>query len=389
MTAREKFSRAVSLEPGAGAPEWEFAYWNDTVDRWYGEGLPLTRRPSRLAHAQWVAAEACPGPDVFFDRAFSDIDVRTCFGFDEGARVVGVSMGPEPPFPEQRLDEDEETFTMRSGDGKVLRIRKDGRSMPAFLDYPVKNRDDWEQMKTRFDPGSPGRFADGWHGLRSEYAARSFPLQMGGGNFCGFFSILREMLGLERVLYSFYDEPDWMREMLGFFEGFYCSLYEEVLADTDVDYVLFWEDMCFRNGPLVSPRIFRELISPCYRRTIDMLRARGVTHFFVDTDGNPEALLPAFIEAGVNGMYPFEVQSCPDLVDLARAYPGFVFMGGIDKKALAAGPAAIDRELQKARCLLERGGYIPYTDHAVPPDVPFGHFTYYRKGLKKLLGNEA
>lgn len=379
----------MEFTPGYTPLDWEFAYWNDTVDRWYSEGLPLTRRPARLTHAQWVAAEGCPGPDVFFDRTYYDVDVHNHFGFDEGARVVGVSMAPVPAFSEERLEEDLETVTMRSGDGKTLKIRKDGRSMPAFLAYPVKTKNDFEEIKFRFNPDSEERFADEWPLLKKQYAGRTFPLQLGGGNFCGFFSILRELLGLEPVLYSFFDEPDWVRGMLAFFENFYIHLYEKVLSETEIDYVLFWEDMCFKNGPLISPDLFREFIQPCYRRIIDMLKGYGVKWFFVDTDGNPEALLPCFIECGINGMYPFEVQSCPDILSLGKKYPGFIIMGGIDKKALAAGPCAIDWELEKARLLVTRGGYIPYTDHAVPPDVSFEHYSYFRNELKKILRKES
>jgi len=60
--------------------------------------------------------------------------------------------------------------------------------------------------------------------------------------------------------------------------------------------------------------------------------------------------------------------------------------GGVDKRALAAGPDAIDRELERIRPAVEAGGCIPAVDHSVPPDVSWENFQYYLKRRAELLG---
>lgn len=389
MTSRENFLQTLQFNAAVPPLQWEFAYWYDTIQRWYGEGLPKKDPPEELPHLQWVAAEGCPGPDIFFERKYTDRDVKNFFHFDEGLRSVGVDLTPKPAFEEKIIQEDEETLTFLNGEGKTLKVRKDGTSMPAFLEYPVKSKSDFEEMKERFNPDSPERFPREWPELVKEYASRNFPLQLGGGNFCGFFSIIREMMGLEDAIFAFYDDPEFVRSMLLFFTDYYINLYERVLADTDVDYILFWEDMCYKNGPLIGPDLFREFIQPCYKRAIDLFRERGVKHFWVDTDGNPEMLLPLFIDAGITGMYPFEVQSGIDIRQVRKDFPDFIIAGGIDKKALAAGKDAIDNELDKVEEMISKGGYIPYTDHAVPPDVSFENYTYFRKGMQKIMETYA
>jgi hypothetical protein len=62
-----------------------------------------------------------------------------------------------------------------------------------------------------------------------------------------------------------------------------------------------------------------------------------------------------------------------------------LLQGGIDKKVLAQGPAAIDRELEAKVPVALGGGYIPHVDHATPPDVPFEYFAYYRRKLDAML----
>jgi uroporphyrinogen decarboxylase len=60
--------------------------------------------------------------------------------------------------------------------------------------------------------------------------------------------------------------------------------------------------------------------------------------------------------------------------------------GGMDKRVPAKGKTAIDQELDsKIPFMLRQGGYIPYLDHLIPPDIPWDNFVYYRNRLNKLI----
>ena len=379
MTSREKFLAVVDFDTSVPVPDWEFAFWHDTIERWYTEGLPKGNPVIRPEH-QFISAEAMGGvvPDVW-----------AYFPFDEGISTVTVSTVPIPAFDRETISEDDEFIEFKDAAGKRVKARKDGRSMPAFLEFPVRSVGDFEEYSRRFDPASKDRFHPKWAGFLKSWSRRTNPLQLGGGNFCGFFSILRELMGLEGALFLFYDDPKLAHRILSFFTEFYIDVYSEVLAQTDVDYVLIWEDMCYKNGPLISPDCFVEFISPCYVRLIDALHHLGAKNAFVDTDGNCEALIPLFMKAGVNGLYPFEAQAGMDIERIRSLYPGLVIMGGVDKMALAAGKDAIDLELKKVRRMLSSGGFIPYTDHAVPPDVDFSNYRYFRRGLRDIISSVA
>ena len=62
-------------------------------------------------------------------------------------------------------------------------------------------------------------------------------------------------------------------------------------------------------------------------------------------------------------------------------------MGGIDKRAMISGPQAIDKELGHILPLFKEGGFIPWCDHHVPPDVPLQHYLYYVKRMKQASLN--
>ena len=116
------------------------------------------------------------------------------------------------------------------------------------------------------------------------------------------------------------------------------------------------------------------------------MKELGVKHFIVDTDGNFEVLIPLFIEGGVTGFYPFEVQAGMDIEKIRSMYPQLVIFGGIDKMALSQDTDAIDHEVAKVQRMLGKGGYLPYTDHMVPPEVSFENYKYFRSKLKKVIG---
>jgi uroporphyrinogen decarboxylase len=106
-----------------------------------------------------------------------------------------------------------------------------------------------------------------------------------------------------------------------------------------------------------------------------------------DSDGYVEELLPLIVETGVTGMYPFERAAGNDLLRIREAFPAFQVLGGFDKRVLfeRSTTAAIDGELAVAQEMLRRGRYIPHVDHFVSQDCTWGHFSYYRRALNRII----
>ena len=73
------------------------------------------------------------------------------------------------------------------------------------------------------------------------------------------------------------------------------------------DFGHFWEDICFKNGPLINPKVFRQKVGPHYRRITELLHQHGITIVSLDCDGWIDALVPIWLENGVNIMFPIEV----------------------------------------------------------------------------------
>jgi len=201
----------------------------------------------------------------------------------------------------------------------------------------------------------------------------------------GLFGTLRDFMGVESLLVAFYDDPELIRDMMDYLTNFWISIYTRVLRDVQIDHIHIWEDMSGKQGPLISPAMFREFMMPNYQKIIRFARENNIPVVSVDTDGNMGILMPLLEESGVNLVLPFEVQAGCDVVALKRQYPSICLCGGIDKREIALGHAAIDRELDRIEPLLHGSGYLPALDHLPHPDISFMNFSYFVEELKKRI----
>ena len=390
VSARERYLAVMHRQPGVRTMLWEFGYWVETVEKWYAEGLPRSpyAPPPGMPGGNGFFAGGLPFPHQPGLVRYLDLDVRTQLGLDLSSVRVPLVWRACPLFAEMVLEEDETSRVMINADGVKVRVRKDNESVPQYLGWPVHDRASWEQLKAeRFTPDVRKRFPERWDLLAPGYRRRDYPL---GVVMDGFFAAPRELLGVEHQLMMYYDDPQLMLDINEHLLQTWLATLEELLAQVDLDFVYIWEDMSFKTGPLLSPRMFERFLSPYYRRLTSYLRGHGIDIICVDTDGDCSKLIPLYLKAGVAGMYPFECQAGMDIVEVRRRFPELLIQGGLDKAKVAEGKAAIDAELEaKLPFMLSQGGYIPYCDHMVPPDVSWENFRYYRQRVKEYVERYA
>jgi uroporphyrinogen decarboxylase len=195
-------------------------------------------------------------------------------------------------------------------------------------------------------------------------------------------------VGTENISYLFYDDPALVEEMIEFNTDFLIQLVAHALPDVEFDYFNFFEDCAGKGGPLYGPELFNRFFRKPYQRIIDTLRKGGVKFIWLDCDGDPTPLIPLWMEVGINCIWPLEQASGMDPLKLRKKFGReLILAGGIDKMEIAKGKQAIEKELQaKIPPLLEQGGYIPFLDHSIPPDISYQDFVYYMELKLKLMG---
>jgi uroporphyrinogen decarboxylase len=361
MSDRERFLACILGQPVDRPPYWLFwGPWRTTGERWNREGRPKELR----------------------DFGF----VRKHFGAESPPAVVPVNCGPCPKFERKVWEDTPDHVVFTDGWGIKRRDLKRNESMSEFLAWPVKHRADWERYrKERLDSAHPERLAGDWRRKCAEWVARGIPIQLGYYPDVGIFGSVRWLLGDEQGLAAFIEDPELVHDIMAHMTTLYLAVFAQVVKDVRVDVIHIWEDMCGRQGPLISPQHWDDFLGPCYRRIKRFADANGIPVLSVDTDGQPDAIIPCMMRAGVNYVWPFEVAAGCDVNDLRRRYPTLGMMGGIDKRALARGPEAIDEELARIRPAVEAGRYVPELDHGIPNDVSWQDFCYYAEALKKLV----
>ncbi len=357
MNSRERFLAVMNYQPVDRCVYGVMTGgWPETIERWKKEGY--------------------------------DPEAGRLFDTDRWDWQGGWFM-PNPPFAYEVVEEDERTITYINHEGILMRERKDQKfsSMPQFVKFPVTNREEFRSFyKERMNPDLENRMGSSWQEQLQAYRQRDFPLIVIADRWGGFFGPLRNLVGVEDLCMLFYDDPAFVEEMMDTTADFIIRMMDKILDHTDIDVFGFWEDMAYKTAPLISPDLVRRFMLPRYQRVVDHLRSRGVPWIALDSDGQITSLIPIWMEAGIDILYPFEVQAGMDVLEVRRKFGRDLrIWGGVDKRCIAHGREAIDNELQRIAPLVKEGGYVPAPDHSLPPDVSFDNYRYYMEQLKTIL----
>ena len=355
MDNRTRFLKTMRFEAVDHPPLLNSGPWGVTLERWRQEGLP---------------------PGVSLDQHF---------GIEPLGNVpVGIETLLYPPFKERVLEEHGEYVIKINNRGIKERNYRHGNSMPEFLEYPIKTPGDLTWLSERLDPDTPGRVQPDWLAKARKHRENGALVFCNGGMY---FAFLNEHAGTETFLCMYFDQPDFVHAV----NDRLCRLCERALETAlpvfPLDHFGYHEDMAFKNGPLISPDLFREFMTPYYRRIQKIAQAHAIDLHYMDSDGDIRQLIPLWLECGINIFAPLEVAAGMDVVALRKEYGQSVRMiGGFDKRILATDPARVRKELERIRPVIEGGGYIPGCDHGVPPDVSFPNYCAFINGLKGMYG---
>ena len=361
MTDRERFNNQMHYKPVDRSFNMEFGYWEENFGEW----------------------------DIFVDNGIkTNEDADVYFSFDV-IQTVGGKHWMNPSFEERVVRETDTTQIIINEDGLTAEIPKDRHdTIPHFMSATIVTPEDWAKCKAeRFRIDDDARVPAPEDILKQHPNDRGYPLGVDCGSMIG---KIRDMLTFEGLAYACYDYPEMVEDMVET-----CCLIVErsldiLLPQIKFDYASGWEDICYKNGPIVSAGFFRDVVAPRYRRIGDKLHKYGIDIWYIDCDGDVRPILKYFLDNGVNCLFPFEVNGCAHPAELLNEYgKDLRIMGGVDKIQLGAGRAAIDSYMKTLAPLVERGGYIPFCDHRCPPNVKTEDYMYYLDLKEHMFGMKA
>lgn len=323
MKSNERFYNFMKNKSIDRLPAIEWApWWNVTLDRWYGEGLPASCK------SVW--------------------DIQNYFGLDKCCST-GFGYAKEGlPKP------------VEYGQG-IIKNEADYERILPYLYPDVILSDEYIQWlkKTREDGDTIHNFVVN-----------------------GFFWCPRELFGIEAHLYSFYDEGDLYKRICSDYASWLKKVFEYVGNTFKFDYMSFAEDMSYNNGPMLSKSTFDEFLAPFYKEVIPVLKKMDVP-VFIDSDGDITLAVDWYAECGADGMFPLERQAGVDVSLYIEKQPNMAFLGHFDKMCMKFGEEAMRKEFERLLPSMQKGKVLPSVDHQTPPDVSIENYRTYVKLLKE------
>lgn len=349
-------------------PAVHFGYWKELLIEWAEQG-----------HISFELANA------WYDGGEADAELNKLLGWDFGWGVTaGAYNGLSPVFESKVLEKLPDGFVrMQNSDGLIERVREGASSIPAEDDYQLKDRESFESLYRPKMQFSPNRVP--YDNLKSfNDRTEDRPIGLNLGSVLG---SIRNMLSVVGMSYLMCDDPDLFAEIIDTYAEMQYRCAEETLkTGAKFDYAHYWEDICFKNGPLISPSLFEELCAKHYKKRNELCRKYGIDIISLDCDGVTEKLLPVWFENGVNTMFPIEIGTWGDQFETARKKygKGMLGVGGMDKTALRKDKVAVDEELKRMQRLADLGGFIPCPDHRLMPGSKWELVQYYAEKVKEL-----
>ena len=334
-----------------GTPDrvpYQDAYWQTTVERWRGEGLPADVSPAE-----------------YF-----------------GCEMASVGGDYSLQFAERTLEETERYRVYTDADGATRKVMRTGDGWtPYWLDFTIQSRADWEEHREK-GMYNPSRLSSGLvDGYRRAREQGKFVVFR--GHAC--FHPTWHKVGLERVLIAMLEEPEWITDMYAVHTQMIIGLYEGIRAQgIECDAAWLSDDLGYRTAPLISPAMYRELVMPYHRQACQRFAADGL-RTILHSDGDVRPLIPSFLEAGFSCLHPLEAKAGLDVRALKEEYgKQLVCFGNIDARMLAGSREEVEAEVRaKVTAGKEDGGYIFHTDHSVPNDVSFDNYRFALEMLEK------
>ncbi|HNQ90997.1 MAG TPA: uroporphyrinogen decarboxylase family protein [Verrucomicrobiota bacterium] len=328
MNHVERFRAVMNFQAVDRLPRWEWAMWWDlTIDRWHREGLP----PS-LRHHQ-----------VYDIARWFDLDPYQQFWFSTTDPTIEA--------------------TQHHVEGIVAHMDDYRRVRPGLFPShapAIEGMAPWNERQQRGD-------AVVWCTLE------------------GFFWFPRTLMGFEKLMFAFSDQPELLHAINRDLLEFNLHLLDQIFHVCVPTFMTIAEDMSYNHGPMISKRLFDAFIAPYYRALLPRLRARGIP-LFMDTDGDVTLLVPWLLELGIQGVLPLERQAKVDGLKLRQRFPQLLMVGHFDKMTMNRGETAMRAEFERLAPLIRSGGFIPSVDHQTPPGVSLGQYRDYLRLLWEYTG---
>jgi uroporphyrinogen decarboxylase len=274
MTIRENVKAILHYENYDYMPVVHFGYWGELLVEWHRQGH-ITEEESRGY-----------GDGNAVDRSIAD---KLGFDFCWTAQI-GTHCDLLPGFEYKVIEKkDDGSVVYQNGSGLIEMAKAGCNSIPVTIRSLLEDRDAWEKLyKQKLQPDSRRyniEYMKAYAANQDADQTRPFGIHVGS-----LYGSIRNMLGVEGISYLYSDDEDLYAEIIDAVGTVaYTNLEAMLEAGLRPDFAHYWEDICFKNGPLVSPAVFAKYVGPQYKRMTDLLLKYGTDIVSLDCNGCVDA----------------------------------------------------------------------------------------------------
>jgi uroporphyrinogen decarboxylase len=193
---------------------------------------------------------------------------------------------------------------------------------PFYISGPLRNPDDIDKLSLP-DGSIPERFTP------VETIVKENKDMAVCGVIPGAFFGAWSLCGFNGFITDLFLRPNLARKLLHL-SSKYCEEIGKGMIDAGVDFICLSHDVAFKDGPMISPKLFREFCTPYLKRMVNSFHSRHVP-VVLHSDGNIEVLLDEIVGVGVDGIHSIEPSAGMNIGIVKQEYGDrLCLMGNID-----------------------------------------------------------
>lgn len=368
LTPRERAIAALCLEEPDRVPMWEGWITNDPVyEAVVGRTHSSDHKPEDMdeeSRQRRISEENIELQLLCYRKL--NLDMSPVLG-------AGVPKGWKPKI----IDE----MTYIDETGSTLRYSPESHQT-FIIGYPVKTPDDAETYEY-IDPNAEGRLD--YIELFVRQARKHDMLtvvEVGGG----LEYIIEQVASLQTLALLMHRYPHLAKKLIDLVVEFSTEIGKAAI-DAGVDVIEISNDSGFRDGPMISPKLFHEFIAPTLKKQVEAFKGKGATATIIHCDGKVYSILDDMVGSGADGWHSIEPQAGMDLGFVKGRYGDRIcLLGNVDvSHSLPFGtPESVTREVRECiRAASPGGGYFLGSSNSIHRGIPPENaIAMFRAGLR-------
>ncbi len=354
--------------------------WPETVALWVRQGYPTRMHHRKLGQQYWRREDGM-WKDVVQEGEYEEpVPPWLHFGFDMVGTGGWFDIMPLIDY-EELLYETEEWDVKRNGAGAAFKYWKKKSGTPEHVDFLMTSRDIWDRdYRPHLVKWDDRRIEDLDGQIENTAEAREAGRWVHFGHMF-IWETMRRSMGDVAMYTSLLEDPAWIHDYNQVYTALYKKAFSYLFEHIGMpDGIWLYEDLGYKNGLFVSPKVLRELIFPYFTELVGFFHEHNLP-VVLHSCGSVAQALPLILEAGFDALNPMEHKAKDnDPLAFAEKYGDrLAFVGGLDARIFETN----DRELIRKEMtkyiegMKARGARLVFaSDHSLSPRVNYDTYCY-------------